>query len=385
MLEKYGNFNKCSSMFGIFSRNPIMVFLNYLYSERGTEKMIHEKILPMQYPIITSYPMYSNLLSIISNRPKATPWIVNNFVSLFNWDRHNLFIFFQNAIPINHNAVANVIRDNYQVCPWIHFQQIHKTFIVRKWDNIVDFLIEAIDTEHYIYLILDQFYIPGYAAYKNYKYPHDVLIYGYDLQKKCFYMADNHENYKYSYFACDFSAFNEAYYLLDDAAEDYNEFNKCIQLFKLKEDLKRDDCILDLKYIKNSLSDYLSSTHSVSQWTSDQSITYGISVYDRVKKYLLEVIDDKFSINFRSFHLLWDHKKCMSFRMKYIMDNGYLDNMDELLKNYMEIEKKSLIHRNKLIKYSVSKDASILQNVIEDIDNIVLREKDILGEFLRIL
>ena len=46
--------------------------------------------------------------------------------------------------------------------------------------NIIEKLIMYIDRGYYIYMELNEYYIPNRPAYKNHNFYHDLLIYGYN-------------------------------------------------------------------------------------------------------------------------------------------------------------------------------------------------------------
>ncbi len=116
---------------------------------------------------------------------------------------------------------------------------------------------------------------------------------------------------------------------------------------------------MDTKYIKDTLIEYLESKDSKNHFRMMRNrfndTVFGVNVYDAVLKQIgkqLSAEDPDFDI--RALHILYDHKVLMMERLKYMMDNGYLEFNGEILDAYMEVENLMLTARNLLIKTSIT-------------------------------
>jgi len=143
-------------------------------------------ILSMQDPLISSYPNYGHIFSIIGSKTKDyIPWVYNHFVQLYVPNN------FDDGIRIDY-ATPSILKS----IPWIETNQINRKVISSKWNDIVDFLRDYINCNYYVYALYN---VGKITAYKSKEFwHHDALIYGYDDDKKIFYFADNFKNGKYS-------------------------------------------------------------------------------------------------------------------------------------------------------------------------------------------
>lgn len=105
------------------------------------------KILTMTPPFITSYPNHANILSVISHDDETIPWLLNSYIQL--------------EAP---KMLTNGLRMDYytsvlwKTCPWVYYQRMSRELILRKWDSIVDFIVDCIDLGYYVYFLIDTYY-----------------------------------------------------------------------------------------------------------------------------------------------------------------------------------------------------------------------------------
>lgn len=201
------------------------------------------KVLKVQYPeTVTCFPRHGNLLSIISCNEKYVPWFHSNYIQLEIKRDFELGCFLDFYAP---NLIEN--------CPWIYAQRIARDLVQKFSADIVDFLINAIDSEYYVYTMVNTFYIPEHSSYGKRKRSHELLIYGYDREKRFFYIADNFPKYKYA-----IATFDEIKNSYDDNIIE-NDYLKGINLYKYNYDGKYD---LDVVNIVEMFTDYLYSKNT---------------------------------------------------------------------------------------------------------------------------
>lgn len=87
----------------------------------------------------------------------------------------------------------------WESCPWISYQRLHRTFVNNKWDSFTGFLIESIKQGYYVLAWFDHYYVPKHSFFQKIHKLHDCFVYGYDIEKEVFYIANFLTDNKYLY------------------------------------------------------------------------------------------------------------------------------------------------------------------------------------------
>ncbi|GAV12345.1 hypothetical protein [Paenibacillus sp. NAIST15-1] len=329
----------------------------------STSNISNEKILPMSPPILSSYPVYSNLLSVISNVPEASPWILSNYIQLVN-NPQKPTIYFPTGYA--------------HECPFITEQIINKTFIRNKWNNdIVGFIIDCINLGYYIYLIVDEYYISASWAYKKQSFTHDLFVFGYNKSLKKFNIADNFKHGIYAYNTCSFYELQKAYSSLKNADEDYLGFNGCVRLYNINPKVIYE---FNIDLVIDSINDYLvgkSTPREPEHYR--KNYVFGINVYNYMRDYLKAVHKE---CDLRAFHTLFEHKKLMLQRIQFMEKLGFLENSGLIYDDYSAVKNKCETNLFRLIKFNMTQNSSLLDKVVSSMDEIVSREKYALENLL---
>ena len=346
------------------------------------ELNVYEKKLAMKYPKITCYNQHANLLSILSAvGDEYLPWLYNYYIQL------------QFANDINYIEIgARLDFENlfeWESCPFLYYQKFNRKFVSLKWNNIIDFIVDCIDNDYYLYLTVDCYYMDIYYRHYNINhFIHPLLIYGYNLEEKYLYIADNCKNGQYSYVTIDFNQFLQGY----SEAVHYNEqyYLDAIYLVKYS---KRDRFYnwnhkysFDKNLVKSSIEDYLSSKGLVEhgmvpleQWKRE-TLYYGVDCYNYIVDYLEHL--DIYDYDFRTFFVLNEHKKIMVERIRYMQENGYLKSENDIYDNYLEIEKSTSLLNNLWLKYGFSRKEETVKKIIMKLKEIKEKEIRTLKEVL---
>lgn len=319
-------------------------------------------IMPIKYPIITTYTQHAHLIAILSAYEKTKGWIYSNYIQLY----------------YNKDLIDNSWSDFYfpmpyelrpsDCCKWLITQKIDWNTISNKSDSIIDFLIRTIDSKHYAHFMINYYYISQSKYYMNENFTHDILIYGYDKKTKVFHCADFlFDSTKYEFVTISFedmeNAFNHC------IIEKYCSYlNGLIYLYEYNENC---DYEFDERNILNGIHQYWQSTQPEywmlhNQKNSD-SIVFGMDIYEAITKYIhdcREIVD--FQIDIRPFYLLYDHKKIMQVRLNYLKDNAEYysrKKYSELAIQYEELIKLAKKIFFVVIKYCMIHDETLLDHV----------------------
>ncbi|AIQ51297.1 hypothetical protein [Paenibacillus sp. FSL R7-0331] len=337
--------------------------------------------LPMKYPALTCYPNHANLLSVISQNDRYTEWFLNNYVQLFvdknDYKKKLLRLDFYTNNP-------------FITCPFISHQHIHRNIIKRAYDDIVEFLIHSLEEGYYIYLIIDSYYISKYAKYQVNHQVHDLFIYGIDTERSIFYAADNFTNGKYSYEEIPLDQIRKAYDQVENLKlSDWLEGVKLIgyreanEFWALSHTYK-----FDLQNLLIELEEYLNGSKTPVRYANpyDQwyiyacEMAFGQDIFDVIIHFITyeEDLFDK-----RPLFVLWEHKKVMLMRLRYLEEKNYLTaNFSDA---YAKIEHSAYLLNKMYLKHFVggSRDIEALKRIAQKLEEMKQLEAALLRSLLQ--
>ncbi len=214
----------------------------------------------------------------------------------------------------------------FKRCPFIDILTNKRNWIESKYENIVEYIIEAINLESYILVSLDWYYIPMSEVYHKKHIMHEVLIYRYDDIKKILYIADFLNNYRYDQYKCNYDDIINAYSNYVSTSISAN-IMKDIYTIQVNNNITH---TFDIRFYKVLLCDYINSCNSnlhfypinSKDFIDDDSFVYGISIYNELIKYLNACHDNSVELSMRTFHILYEHKKNFLESLKYIINLG---------------------------------------------------------------
>jgi hypothetical protein len=136
-----------------------------------------KKRLPVtRTPLITSWQWHATLFSILSEDDNAKKWIFSNYIQLRCYNIEEIFtgdeMLFMDIMPGS---------SSLKECPYLITSLLTKDQITSYCGDIVDFIIKTIDLGGYVYGVFDEAKILSDVEV-DYKFPHELFIYGYDLE-----------------------------------------------------------------------------------------------------------------------------------------------------------------------------------------------------------
>lgn len=323
-----------------------------------------EKILPLAEPIINTYPIFSNPLSILMLHSETKGWIFNNFLQL-----------------CANGKALNFYDFNYKLCPYLKIQRLDKEWVKETQGDLIEFIKESILNDLYIYLIINRKYISAYKPSVEDK--HDLFIHGVDTANEKFYIADNFEYGKYSKAVCTYDELRTALMNMNDTFEQKLGFNGCIEFMSYNKMEENKFCF---SRVIDSFEDYYKGKPTC-KWNvmefrdeyEEHDWYFGIDCYH----YLLESmeINSINNIGIQDYHLLWEHKKHILRVINYCKDNGYIKNtfstqqMECIIKKCLEI-------RNLIIKSKISSRSDEKEKILMKIREIQEWERSFFEKLL---
>ena len=252
-------------------------------------------------------------------------------------------------------------------CPMLDIHGLSSSFINGNFKSFSHFIINAINDDYYIYLYISTSCISHYHSRGG---EHDVMIFGYDANKKQINIADFFMG-KYSFKVCSFEEMENAY-------NTARSNTRGIVLIKKKNVYQSE---INVPVLKDLLRDYLIGERTVKliDWdlhmiTHNSDYGYGINIYDAFMERIC-IYGTSFGFVPRSSHVIYDHKTIMHKLVSVLEHNGYLRNSEYVIEKIREAKQQALILRNLILKLNVSGDNRITP-VIDRIKNLRMIEKD---------
>lgn len=318
-----------------------------------------KKNLFMRTPEVSTYTSYGCLFSIMDDR--LWPWIYNNFIQITYAHTWGIFAF-ENHVRLLSN------------CPGISYYEIPRIVVDYKWDKKVEnLIIEALEMDYYVYIYVDRYYIKQSSSYQKYCSPHEVLICGYDLSKRTFTIADNLENGKFVVTECTFDEVEKGYWAIK------SKYDFMTNIRYLKQN-KEYTCHINLPQIILNIDNYLLSKKNY-DLIQDQEFDYGFDAYHRLFADILNA-EKSFELDWRGFHLLYEHKILMEMRIKYLLDIEVISCSSSFLEAITKLKNDFLVLRNLVIKYNLTLDRNILERIKGNLEDSLNRERSYLFDLL---
>ncbi|MCZ1264760.1 hypothetical protein [Paenibacillus tundrae] len=251
-------------------------------------------------PVIKSYSLYTNPLSIILHEEKSWDWFYSNILLLCSFDHDSDEYIYDMALMYAPLEIKHI-------CPWIEYQRFNKDVLAFNNESLIKFLIYCLNKGCYIHCHIDHTYIS--QSDKN--DTHEFFIYGYGSDRNLFYAVDTCINDKYSEITCTFEEFENAY----TSNKRFYGKEKYIEILSF--DKYRDK--YDFSFTSfTQLTDYLES--KCSDPNNTQKITFGIKYYGKLKRFLTYVIDNNPGNDTDTwpFFVLHKYKKVMIMSLNYI-------------------------------------------------------------------
>lgn len=351
----------------------MFIFTQYKYEFLISNYM--KKILPVKYPVITGHPSTAGLFSILGNYEKTKEWIYSNYIQIAVGIRNgNIFA---------GGSIDTIILPAYhaeKTCPYIIHSLLTRDTVMAINKNILEFAVKMIDTENYLYLVADQQY---FIDVHKFPCPHDMFIYGYDLEDEMLYAADFtfSDSVKYTYKEISMYKFKAGYEAIADK-DDFHYYERGgVGLFHFDVNA----CyVFDIDFVKEQIREFVSSIdYSECFRSTDNPFVqreYGLRAYDLLSSFLR---DDKEQCwgGRKSLAVLCDHKKLMVARLQYMIKGGYINNYN-LLAEYEDMYNNQERLLLLFIKYEATKNCKYREKVAAELELIKLREKDCLIELL---
>lgn len=328
-----------------------------------------KKKLNLVSPPVRGDSDYAYQLSVILNHPKAIEWVYCNYIQIyFNEDDPvNPVRFFYMDLTNRHDRLWDTKN------PFLDYQIVHKDMLKAFNINIVEFIIEMLKLDNYVYLYLNEEKMSTRVHIGSLRL-HVNMFYGFDYEKRIFYIVGYDANGFYSQDEVSFDEVEKAFE--KEYRHFYNDKNM-IYVFKLN--TNEIEYNLDITAIVTQLKEFLNSSDPTRRFAeyvnTNKDLTFGLEVYRKYILYLSNERNKKFPPHIKPMYNLWEHKKLMNNRLKYLVSEKLLTEKNISIQNYKELEKEFRTMVNLLIKSEIKKDYSDYDKITYMLESSIRKER----------
>jgi len=299
-------------------------------------------IFPLVNPPIETYQGCSFILSVLLAYENTENVYYNNYINL---ECNNTDSFCN--IDLN---FTDVLWENYLLSGVAEMNLYHLKNIHR--DYFVSFIKERIDQGNYlIFYSIDEYHLSYTTHYNHEHHLHDTYLYGYEDESFCV-MA---------YKGGKLSKFNVPIWEILTGMYCQMSSNTDVSFCTFRPSHAANE-VVNLSQMQKLFCDYYYSNYLGKKITTK---IYGISTYDVLMKCIDKTISDRIktlNIDLRPFRLFWEHKKVLKDHIEKIKEYIQLNYNISIM--IIEIEKMADIIFKLIIKYSITKNSSLLKRVI---------------------
>lgn len=335
--------------------------VNWLVYNEGMSKFMKEKKLHIGVPPIVGYLHHAYHLSIAKEHPFFYEWFYSNYIQLKYYPKTRWLNFY-------------CLDLSYKYYPLLDMESINNLTIKTNGIDVIPFVINRIKEGYYVWVFTDEYYDPNRIAYKISHNIHESLIYGYSLNKGCLYTVGFSTQSIYTYTEISFNDFSIAFNSVETNAE--------VKTLKPNIDIEYE---FDIVNVKNLINDYVNSENTSIRnrmfGVPSSNTIYGLNIIKYIKIDFENPIENVTFYDIRPLHIMWEHKKCMTSRIRYLLEKKQI-NDNSIYENYKEIEKKILLLRNFQIKFKVTNNENFIKKIINSLDEIYNKEAEILVKLL---
>lgn len=336
--------------------------------------MITEKskaILPVEYPWITTYPLFANPLSILLQYQNTYHYLYSSFIQIICCKKNGAISFFD---------------FNYKYCPFINVQKINRS-IIRDFSDYLTALKYFLSKGYYLYFLINPKYIEAYRMSEDSF--HDIFVYGFNDEERTFNIADNFTG-KYSFRVCSYVELERAILEIDPKFEGYLGFYGGIELLSFNSNEKYTGPFINknILRVRDSLLHYIRGT---GDWNSSSpemrveayganKFVYGINSY----RFLVDNLQTNGieKLHFPSCYLIYDHKMQLSRVIEYLIQMNALPNLQkyrDTAKVLCSISQKNIYY---LLKEGIRKNVKIEKRIVENYMQMEKYEKQLIKDIL---
>lgn len=322
------------------------------------------KTLPFTQPLAYGLQYHAFPLGILASYPQSTDWVLSNYLQL-SWITDP-------GIDID----LEFYLYDYSISPWLETLKLNRDIVTAQAGGITTLVRAAIEADFYVYLTLNERYLPERLAYdQDTDYMHDPLIRGIDDNDDVFeiYGYDRDQVFRGTTIPQEDLAI--AYH--NTGTEPFYEVPVTLYRFKPTGSYR-----FDLRLIARTVVEYLESTNTSVHFQAlrdpwDQ--IYGMATYQELENYLVRYARGEIAHNIQNLHTLWEHKRMMVARLTRCAQ--LVPDIADLVAPYQRVERMAWALRLMMLSHGEAPEASDftaeaipLLHTIRDADRHILEQ-----------
>lgn len=308
-----------------------------------------EKILPLSMTNIAN-TSGSEVLDILhACSPYFEPYLYSNHLQI-HLAKNNL----------TGEQHINFIAPQYNECILLDFSRTHETDEIKN--NIAMWLKEAILDGRYIFIDLNERWLPFSRDYEKRDFVHHHLIYGFSDEKECFYLRGTDKSRHLKSIEVDYRDIINAVTRRDQCCE--------LETLKLSADAIYE---VDWGYIYLDACRY---TQRYIDGTRDVTVYLGTQIYPKFKQYIDLVSNGEYRPDKRPFALFKDHKNMLVRYAEFFKRNGVRLDVD-MERTSQKIAALADINEKLFIKYMISSDKNNLTKIQNNLSETQDQEEEL--------
>ena len=257
---------------------------------------------------ITQHTVHAIPLSIILSDNQHFGWLYQNFVQVCS------------SIKQDSNIKQRMYYYGMNYAAYGRLLSITQRKEFDKTSDIVEHIIKFIDDFVYVSVYMDMFFVKEKESAHGRHYSQKVLIFGYDSDKRAFYVKGYNQNALFSTFIIGYEELSQAFEAGRVSAEDgagsfyietyeFTGYGKPIEF--------------SLERYKCQLNDYLYSKTETEEIQQNENYLkkirfVGMDAYRDFEAYIETAIEEGYDIPYHDFHLFYEHRKLNLDRFIYI-------------------------------------------------------------------
>ncbi len=327
-------------------------------------------------PWITSYWFYTDLQLITNEVDPEHLYFLNNFIDLHSSGGAFFEMYFSYELI------------NYQMRMFTHCPFLKSLIIDKSVPVDEEFIKDAVNHGWYLICYVNRSYLKERNGSTG---EHQIMIYGYDDAEQKLYYCDHNPYGRFrTDFSCSYEAFNDAYQSINrsvftekrEKSENGSDFLNNVFLFHPQSCREYQ---LDLAQVLQSFKIYLNLEQGEYEKTAHDGHYYGMQIYEHMEQYFNGLSDGTsvFSNHLGSYAVLYDHKIILMELLQKLCRMRLIDN--DLRERYQEVVDNTLILRNMMLKYTMSRNERLIPRLCGIAGEIKKLERELLGEVICVL
>lgn len=325
-----------------------------------------KKVLPLVTPPVNYLLNHAYVLSVLLNDERAYAWMYSNYIQVYYSKKIDC------RFSMNY-YLGNMTKYFYNI-PFLEVRTMDKEFLLKEVKDPLEFVKHAMEEDYYVMTIADEYHIPGKKKYQKEHFMHLIMFHGYSSEEQCLYSSGYTDMNVFVEQTVSFDDFIKAFLSAEGDNKGIRDHYVMLLRHQDKNRLKFPqsnynyfEYNFDLDYIKRMLKEYLDSEQTDRKLgmyqNPNQNLSWGITIYENIiQNFDLILSQPKLKqTEYKAFHGLVEHKDMMINRIKYMGENGYLRNWEDLLSCYEGIEKETKILRNNVLRYDFTLDGGLLE------------------------